>query len=75
MIWSFQTKAKLAKSCPLCGSKHIKTDKTAYLIDHGFKMYTIECETCGLTYTGKRNDDLAVAYREALKGWNRRVKA
>lgn len=75
MKYSFQMNARLAKRCPFCGGNNIVTEKPEWLVEHGIRHFTFECMECGCEYDGDSKEDLKEAYREALKGWNRRCVA
>lgn len=77
-----EIKAKLAKSCPCCGSKNIVMDDPAWLRHHELGAVSIMCNECKLKITGYAHKwdngrmidtSLAEAYRDALKRWNRRA--
>lgn len=77
--YDWQIRARLAKPCPLCGSRNVLTDnreseetvKKRLAEEPYFKV--IECLNCGCKYTGGPADTLDGAYRMALRGWNRRA--
>lgn len=77
MKYDFQMTARLAKACPLCGSKNVVTYKRDHQESHqsihpGSYYAAIECADCGLTYLGDKGTNPSEAYRIALKAWNRR---
>ena len=76
MKYDFRMNARLAKHCPLCGSKNVVTYKREYEEEKntsGRYYGTIECADCGLSFMGDPADDCRTAYRIALKAWTRRV--
>jgi len=69
---------RLAKPCPLCGSKHIAAlSRERYengYADSGYN--TIRCENCGVEIsncTMVRDDTYNNSVRAVLKLWNRRA--
>ena len=73
MIYDFQTKAKLAKPCPLCGSKRIMADSPEYFAESHHTTVGIECADCGLMFRDGAGTTYNECYREVLKKWNRRA--
>jgi len=74
MMMNYETKARLAKKCPFCGSKKIVTKRADFLRDGNLLTTEIKCDACGAevrVYTDEC--DPAKGYREALKVWNRRT--
>ena len=75
MIYDFQTKAKLAKPCPLCGSDNIMVESPEYFAENRHSTLSIECADCGLAFRDGNGGNYSEVYREVLKKWNRRVTA
>lgn len=73
-MYDYETGAKLAKSCPCCGGKHIVTEKPTWIESLGLKAVGIQCKDCGLSVDGHSMEvDFNSAYRDALRKWNRRA--
>ena len=81
MKYDFEMGARLAKPCPLCGSRKIVTSTRAYeetvhdRMGSGNYYKTLECKSCGCRYTGDPAPTQDEAYRLALRHWNRRAIA
>ena len=74
MIHDFETRAKLAKKCPFCGSNVIKTKKPERVREGDLKVVVIKCDNCGAEVHAHTEEcDPDTGYRIALKLWNRRV--
>lgn len=73
MIASYETGAKLAKKCPFCGSKAIKTLSKAFVEETVTELVYIKCDDCGAKVEAFTDGcNFNEGYRQALKTWNRR---
>ncbi len=71
-------RARLAKPCPMCGSKHIITIDRDKFDRLGFSQTgysSIECDNCGLEICNSTMKDSTYgeSYKAVLKLWNRRA--
>ena len=74
MIKNFETKARIAKSCPYCGSRKIATIAPKAFRKNTLQAVYIKCDRCGAKMHGYDDDgDFNTAYRQALTAWNRRA--
>ena len=75
MIKGFETKAKLVKVCPHCGSRNIFAISPEAFREGGLQCVWITCDDCGARMSGysEQTGDYNTAYREALTKWNRRA--
>lgn len=80
ILKEMETKAKLAKPCPFCGSRKIKTLSRSFYEAKDMNGATkMECESCGATLWCFHDGDLSdtVDYnditRKAIMQWNRRA--
>ena len=79
-MFDHETKAKLVKPCPFCGSKKIKTHTKEYYSNNNNDTGSmeIECDNCGATlWSHPMQEGLTYneAMRLAIKNWNRRATA
>lgn len=75
MVYSFETVAKLAKPCPLCGCKTIVVENREFFEQRGLISLGFECTNCRLVLRKGDSKDYNEAYRAVLSAWNRRVNA
>lgn len=76
-----EVKARLAKSCPCCGSKEVMMTNPNWLKSRNVQCVSIKCAKCeleitgysGMNYVEGREYTLAQAYQSALRRWNRRA--
>ena len=79
MMFDFETRAKLTKPCPFCGSREQKTFSRTYYeekcADSG--ALRIACESCGAELWNHpfRAMEYKEAVRLAVMNWNRRKAA
>lgn len=75
--FEWQKTARLAKPCPLCGSRRVVTESRESFNESENKSCTyIECLDCGVTIYGEavvEGTDYNTAQRNVLKMWNRRA--
>lgn len=64
--------ARLAKPCPMCGSREVMTDRPSFFREKELGCTSIYCKKCNLEIWGY-GTDFNTAYHEALKNWNRRA--
>ena len=77
MKFEWQKIARLAKPCPLCGSRRIVTESKEHFdsIENKSCSY-IECLDCGVMIYGEgvtEGTDYNTAQRNVLRMWNRRA--
>lgn len=78
MMYEWETVARLAKPCPLCGSRNVVTEKRSKFEEiPTLKTCTyIECRDCHVTVYGDpvlEGTTYNEAQRRVLKRWNRRA--
>jgi len=71
-------RARLAKPCPMCGSKHIVTmdrDRFDELNYTNTGYSSIECDNCGLQLSNctMKESTYGESYKAVLMKWNRRA--